>query len=289
MLTYIKPQRISLLSHPDFNELWVHGKIAEDPSILGLGDLVVRDRERRQPAAGRLDMLLADTDLTRRYEVEIQLGKTDESHIIRSIEYWDIERKRYPQYEHCAVIVAEDITARFLNVIGLLNGHIPLIALQLAAYRFDDKVALTFTKVLDHLPRGLVEEDEAGFEPTDRSYWEAKSSREMLGLVDSVVERIREFDPKVNTKYTKFYIGIEREGKADNYVIFRPQKRVLRIEARIPQSDERDASLEAAGVDLMDYDAKWSRYRVRVTPKEWGVRCDTLLALCKDAFDHRSS
>jgi len=43
---------------------------------------------------------------TRRYEVEIQLGATDESHIIRTIEYWDIERKRYPQYEHTAVIVA---------------------------------------------------------------------------------------------------------------------------------------------------------------------------------------
>ena len=48
-----------------------------------------------------------------------------ESHIIRTIEYWDIERKRYPQYEHCAVLVAEDITSRFLNVISLFNGTIP--------------------------------------------------------------------------------------------------------------------------------------------------------------------
>jgi len=44
------------------------------------------------------------------YEIEIQLGSTDESHIIRTIEYWDIERKRYPQYDHTAVIIAEDIT-----------------------------------------------------------------------------------------------------------------------------------------------------------------------------------
>ena len=26
--------------------------------------------------------------------------------------YWDIEKKRYPQYDHCAVIIAEDITDR---------------------------------------------------------------------------------------------------------------------------------------------------------------------------------
>jgi hypothetical protein len=44
-----------------------------------------------------LDLLLQDADGNRRYEVEVQLGKTDESHIIRTIEYWDIERKRYPQ------------------------------------------------------------------------------------------------------------------------------------------------------------------------------------------------
>ena len=30
-------------------------------------------------------------------------------------EYWDIERRRYPQYDHCAVLIAEDITSRFLN------------------------------------------------------------------------------------------------------------------------------------------------------------------------------
>ena len=46
-----------------------------------------------------------------RYEVEIQLGATDESHLIRTIEYWDIERRCYPQYEHVAVIAAEDVPA----------------------------------------------------------------------------------------------------------------------------------------------------------------------------------
>ena len=51
-----------------------------------------------------------------------------------TIEYWDLERKRYPQYEHTAVIVAEDITSRFLNVIQLFNGAIPLIALKMTAY-----------------------------------------------------------------------------------------------------------------------------------------------------------
>lgn len=88
----------------------MQARIAEDPAILGLGDIILKDKERIQPRAGRLDLLLQDPAADRRYEVEVQLGSTDESHIIRTIEYWDIERKRYPQYEHCAVLVAEDVT-----------------------------------------------------------------------------------------------------------------------------------------------------------------------------------
>lgn len=95
MLRYVKPEFISLRQHSELGEVWVHQRIAEDPSILGLGDLVLRDRERRQMAAGRLDLLLQDADTNHRYEVEVQLGPTDESHIIRTIEYWDIERKRW--------------------------------------------------------------------------------------------------------------------------------------------------------------------------------------------------
>jgi hypothetical protein len=40
-----------------------------------------------------VDLLLQNPETKRRYEVEIQLGATDEAHIIRTIEYWDIEKK----------------------------------------------------------------------------------------------------------------------------------------------------------------------------------------------------
>ena len=94
-------------------------------------------------------MLLGDDDT--RYEVEIQLGATDQSHIIRTIEYWDMEKRRYPKYNHVAVIVAEDITNRFLNVISLFNGAIPLIALQMCAMKTGDEISLNFVKVLRDL------------------------------------------------------------------------------------------------------------------------------------------
>lgn len=44
--------------------------------------MVLRDRERIQTRAGRLDLLLQDPDTRKRYEVELQLGPTGEAHII---------------------------------------------------------------------------------------------------------------------------------------------------------------------------------------------------------------
>src|SRR5215475_8452733 len=134
-LKYTKLERIWLKDRPELDERWLQDRIGEDPALLGLGDLVLKDKERPQPRAGRLDLLLQDAETNKRYEVEVQLGKTDEAHIIRTIEYWDIERKCYPQYDHTAVIVAEDITSRFLNVINLFNSAIPLVAIQLQALR----------------------------------------------------------------------------------------------------------------------------------------------------------
>lgn len=142
--------------------------IFENPSCLGLGDLTALTKEKTQPAGGRLDLLMADDNNTR-YEIEIHLGETDPSHIIRTIEYWDTERKRYQKYDHVAVIVAEEITGRFMNVIQLFNGNIPIVALQLAAYKMSDgELALVFTKVLDQI--SAADDDEEEYEATDRKY-----------------------------------------------------------------------------------------------------------------------
>jgi hypothetical protein len=181
----VKHHRLLLKTYLHFNEKWVQERIAEDPSILGIGELILKDQERNQPGAGRLDLLFQDPDSNLRYEVEIQLGKTDECHIFRSIEYWDSERKRYPQYDHVAVLIAEDITSRFLNIINLLNGFIPLVAIQLNAIQIGDQIALIFIVVLDHR-LGLAPEEEEQ-EVADRTYWEKRSSRATVFIADEVL------------------------------------------------------------------------------------------------------
>lgn len=286
-LTYIKPERLWLKEHQTFNERWVQQIIADDPAILGLGDLILKDKERIQPRAGRLDLLLQDAETNRRYEVEVQLGKTDESHIIRTIEYWDIERKRYPQYDHCAVIVAEDITSRFLNVVSLFNGFIPLIVVQMNAVKFGEQISLVFTTVLDELALGLVDEDEEVQETTDRTYWlERRGTKATVSMADELLEIIKSFDEEVELKYNKFYIGLAKNGQPNNFVIFRPQKNSLRLEPRLQRTDEIEEELEAAGLDVMDYDKKWGRYRIRLSKGDIKKHSEFLTNLLRSAHEN---
>ncbi|NLB10892.1 hypothetical protein GX831_00310 [bacterium] len=293
-MKHIKLKKVSLKNHPTISEQWVQKIISEDPTLLELGDLVVRDKERQQTGAGRLDLLLQDVDSLSRYEVEIQLGATDESHIIRTIEYWDLERKRYPQYEHTAVIIAENITSRFLNVISLFNGAIPLIAIQLTAYEHSEGIVLSFTKVLDVVRLGLVDEDEELAEPTDRSFWEIqKSTKEIMNLVDKLAELAQSIDPALQLSYNKHYIGFWLNGRAYNFVLMRPRRSVMILELKIPEEEIKNIIKEVLGedseVDIMEYDARWRRSRIRLTADDLNKNQELLIQLFRKAFEFRKN
>ena len=282
---YIKLERVLLQHDADMDERWVQARIAEDPTVLGLGDLVLKDKERTQPHAGRLDLLLQDQESDRRYEVEVQLGSTDESHIIRTIEYWDIERKRYPQYEHCAVLVAEDITSRFLNVISLFNGTIPLIAIQMQALKVNDDITLVFTTVMDELTRGPVDEDEDVQELTDRAYWESRGTKATLAMVDDLVRIVHEFDPALELKYNKFYIGLAKDGRPpQNFLLFRPRKKSLALSIRLKQSTDIESKLEETGLEALEYDKREGGYRLRFGVDELKNHEDILRQLIGMAY-----
>lgn len=256
----VSMERVSLKNSKDINEKMIQEYIFENPACLGLGELTALTKEKTQPAGGRLDLLMAD-DANTRYEIEIQLGETDPSHIIRTIEYWDTERKRYKKYDHVAVIVAEEITGRFMNVIQLFNNNIPIVALQLAAYRMSDgEIALIFTKVLDQFTMGDDEEEE--FEATDRKYWENKSTKETLKMLDSIFDQCT---PLVDfeMKYNKFYIGLTKNGIAANPIVFRPRKGYVYMHCFRIRLEEFNEKLDASGLTY-DYFTKKGELRLRV-------------------------
>ncbi len=264
-MIYIKSKKFLLKNYPELNEKWLQKMIEEEPEILGLGeDIEVRDSERRQSPGGRLDLLLKDSESGKRFTVEIQLGECNPDHIIRTIEYWDIERKRFPQFEHCAVIVAENITSRFWNIINLFNRSIPLIAIQLDVRQVEDKFTLNFIKVLDEQIHG--EDEEEISEPEDRAYWEKKSTPEVLLLVDSLKSSLNKFFPEMDLNYNKHYIGLKKNKVSDNFVWFRPYKKYLYVLVNKKKITEKTINiLEDEGLIFERKDqATYRSYRIRI-------------------------
>lgn len=75
-------------------------------------------------------------------------------------------------------MVAKDGTSlRFPNVISLLNGMVPLTAIQIRARPTGGKFGLLFTTAVDLLTLGPVGEDEELQEATDRACWESQVRR----------------------------------------------------------------------------------------------------------------
>ncbi len=286
LLSYTKVEFVSLKGHPYFNEAWLHEVIKADPRIIGLGDLILRDHERRQKRAGRLDLLMDSANTNERFEIEIQLGSTDESHIIRTLEYWDNEKKRYPQYEHRAVIIAEDITTRFLNVVSLFNGHIPFIAIQVKAIKVQNQIGLIFTKILNEVDFSQNEEEQIIEPEVNRNFWEAQSDPETVEIADTLLEYTKQFAQGFRLKYNRPYIGLMQNNRAQNFAIFIPKKGGnfhLKLTCKI--SDDLKKELEAGGLNVGEYSETRKGVFVYLNKDEIGPKRGIIIKALKYAFD----
>lgn len=265
---FTRHERIWLSTLPDFSEDTLQDLIAKDPSMLGLGAVEILERERRHPGAGRLDLLLADPSGSPRYEVELMLGATDPSHIVRCLEYWDIERRRYAAYDHVAVLVAEDVTSRFLNIMSLFAGNVPLIALQLNALKVGDQLVLDFVRVLDQT--SLRRDDDTTSpkgKSTTRSEWVDYAGEKMMGMIDKLLGFINEkVKPQLQLNYKQQHIGLTDGRRVNNFIWFEPRKSFSHIGFVVnnaPQWKQRveDAELPAT--------ADGNRLRLTVRPDEF--------------------
>ena len=175
-----------------------------------------------------------------------------------------------------------------MNVISLFNGFIPLMAIQVTAIETSDGIGLQFTKVLDTVKLGMIDEDEAISEPTDRSYWETKrGTKKTVALEDRILDMVKEFAPKAELSYNKYYIGIWIDGRPYNFAIMRPQKNGMRLEIRLPKEEATDNIISAADLDVLDYDSRWSSYRIKLTDETIKSKQEVLSNLMSAAFDAR--
>jgi hypothetical protein len=259
-------QKISLKEHPHFDEQWLRKVIEGDPSIIGLGDLELKEAERIQPKAGRLDLLLYDREKEKRYEVEIMLGKIDESHIIRAIEYWDNERKRLPNYEHCAVVIAEDV-----------------IAIQLNALAVEDKLILNFVKVLDEVSVG-EDEDEISVKK-DRTFWENKASKESLVIVDECNDILKEIDSDLHISYNQSYMGLFKKNRPFNFLVFVAKQKFVRVEIKVEDIETWIKKLEDHEFEIVSVGKGSGRIKFRIAKSDVANNHDLLKELFQTSYN----
>lgn len=192
------------------NEYWLQDIIYENPKILGLGDLIAVNKEKKQSSGGRLDILLKEPTENIMYEVEVMLGETDPSHIIRSIEYWDNEKRKYPQRQHFCVLIAESFDRRYFNIIHLMSLNIPMIAIQADLLEVNGEQILNFSKIIDIYVE--PEENEEDLKQVNESNWNNDSpwtndnAKELFNI-------LKEKHDRINIRYTQSYISINIDSK----------------------------------------------------------------------------
>ena len=234
----------------NLDEAWLQEQIWDNPSCLGLGDLEGVSKERVTGSGGRLDILLKNPVDDSMYEVEVMLGETDPSHIIRTIEYWDLVKRKWPQRQHFAVLIAERITKRFFNVIQILSGSVPLIAIQVNVIKSHGGYSLHFTKILDvyEEPDDEVSQDGDSF---DEAYWKKKSNETLVAAQNIFSMTAAQYE-NARLGYCKWSINIVRDGYNQMLVRTRSGGNVL-IELRYGSKRDQIAQLlEAKSIQYND-------------------------------------
>ncbi len=230
------------------DEYWLRDRIYDEPSIIGLGELQAVMKERTQSQGGRLDLLLKDPSDDSMYEVEIQLGSTDESHIIRTIEYWDNEKRKWPNRSHTAVLIAEEITSRFFNVVHLLSQAVPIIGIQVTIVKIQEVTALNFTKIID----SFEEPEEEGPPPEafTEKHW-TENFPGVLACANWYREVLLRHYPEINIKYFKDYMSLTVLGTARVWINKRNNDRAL-VELKCLEEnlDRLSEALNSGGISF---------------------------------------
>lgn len=191
------------------DEYWLQDLIYNDPKVLGLGNLIAVNKEKKQLSGGRLDLLLKDPEQNAMYEVEIMLGETNPSHIIRSIEYWDNEKRKYPQRQHFCVLIAESFDRRYFNILQILSLNIPMIAIQADLLEVNGEHILNFTKLVDIYIEPEENDDEAA---ATESTWQ-KDAPWVNDSTHAFFEMLKPLSSNLTVRYTQSYISVSLASK----------------------------------------------------------------------------
>lgn len=91
----------------------------------------------------------------------------------------------------------------------------------------------------------------------------------MLSLVDSMKISLDKFFPNIELNYTKFYIGLKRNGLSDNFISFKPSKTYVDIHKSRLSNEAIEKLNNNHELILERKDTSWRNYRIRIQRKQF--------------------
>jgi len=258
------------------DEYWLQDIIYENPSKLGLGNLIPVNKEKKQSSGGKLDILLKDPEDNSMYEVEVMLGETDPSHIIRAIEYWDNEKRRFPQRQHFCILIAESFDRRYFNVIQILSLNVPMIAIQADLLEINGDYILNFSKILDiYVEPEYEQEATAVTEVTwnDKAQWTLQTARKLLEIISEQAKNI-------SLNFTQSYISIMIDGR-NSYMFDKRTKpnSILWFNVKDEEKEEAIKKLLDSNNIVFNFNNKYKDFSFTIDKKFIESNKDILLEL----------
>ena len=288
-LKYIEHENFSLKDSP-INECRIADIIENDPSKIGLGECEIIRRERHQ-GNRVLDFLIQQEDEDIRYEVELQLGKADYSHICRSILYWSREKRKTPQYQHFPVLIAEEISQKHLELISHINA--PMIVIKMQGNIINNKdYILDFDILLDgreSYPMSDEYEEDKSSVTVDEEYWKKKGCPATTDLLGKVFQIITDINPNFEKNWKKHHIGLkDNNGSPKNFVSFKTRKEFLTLEIKVERDKKFDEIKEENDLNMI-YKAKHKRYILKLKSKDFEDNKENIRYFIQVAHDRRMS
>jgi hypothetical protein len=285
-LKFADSERISLSAHPDYDEAWLEALIRSKIAILGLGSLDVISAQKSQSKGGRLDLLLRDSKNQTIFVVELMLGTLDETHIVRTIEYWLRERaqKQNKDYDHIAVLAAENVLGnRFVDVVRFLSGQMPLVLLEIHALRIEDRLTIQFSKVFDG--RDTESEETSPATEATRESWIEASSQESVLLAEQFFEEIlKPIENDISLTFKQQFLGLRVGNRVNNFVLFNPKRQFVRVRVKTSQAEDFAERLKSVGVEVLG-DPPSGRLKFRLTTANFNANKAFYSEICKAAYE----
>ena len=107
-----------------------------------------------------------------------------------------------------------------------------------------------------------------------------------MALTDDVLKIIQEFEPSISVKYRKYHIGLARNGIAFNFAYMAPKKRFIRLYLKLERSEEIDKLIDDNGLDVLEYDIKSIRYKIRLTEADISGKREILKQLLEKSYKY---